>query len=187
VPSVALLCAPVDALGTGALLALGLAHAHRAPAGLLCLWGAGEHAVPAWTVPAFPGARRVLGALATHGLDAQASGRLVRLALPDDPEAALAAATRSGAVAGVPTVAVLSAPRTPALDQLLVAQDLAVVAQRADADPALGRLARQSLASLRVPAVTCPFTPGLCARALAPAGIAWGGRPAFQPAMAALT
>jgi hypothetical protein len=186
-PSVALLCPPADALAGGALLAFALARACRASAALVCLWRAGERAIPAWTVPALPGARRVLGALAAHQLDAEAGGRLVRLALPEDPEAAFAAATRAAAVAAVPAVAALAGPRTPALDQLLVAADLVVVGHRPDADPALTELACESLASLRVPAQACPMAPRARGRALAAAGIVTGaGHSAFGAALEAL-
>jgi hypothetical protein len=186
-PSVALLCSPVDALPAGALLTLALARAPNAGTGLLCLWRAGERAVPAWSAPALPGARRVLAALAAHDLDAEAGGRLVRLRLPEEPEAAFAVATRAAVVSAVPAVTALAGPRTPSLDQLLVAQDLVVVAHRPDADPALPELACQGLSSLRVPAIACPVAPGARGRALAAAGIAIAaGRPAFAPAMEAL-
>lgn len=187
VPSVALLCSPVDALAAGALLALLLARARDAGSGLLCLWRAGERSVPTWSVPALPGARRVVAALAAHDLDAEAGGRLVRLCLPEEPEAAFAVATRAAAVAAVPAVTALAGPRTPALDQLLVAQDVVVVAHRPDADRALTELACRGLTSLRVPAVACPVARGARGRTLAAAGIATpAGRPAFGPVLEAL-
>lgn len=187
-PSVALLCSPVDALATGALLALALARARNAGSGLLCLWRAGERAVPTWSAPALRGARRVVAALAAHDLEAEAGGRLVRLCLPEEPEAAFAVATRAAAVSSVPAVTALAGPRTPALDQLLLAQDLVVVVHRPDADRALAELACQGLASLRVPAVACPVAPGARGRMLAAAGIATpAAQPAFVPVMEALT
>lgn len=186
-PTIALLCSPVDALPAGALLALALARARNAGTALLALWQPGEAAVPAWSAPALRGARRVVAALAVHDLDAEAGGRLVRLCLPEEPEAAFAVATRAAAVSAVPTVTALAGPRTPALDQLLVSQDLVVVAHRPDADPALPELACQGLASLRVPCVACPVAAGAGGRALAAAGIATGAaRPAFAAAMEAL-
>ena len=153
-PSVALLCSPVDALAVGAQLTLAIGRVRAAPAGLLCLWGAGERAVPAWSAPALGGARRTVAALAAHDLGAEAGGRLVRLCLPEEPEAAFAVATRAAAVSAVPAVTALAGPRTAALDQLLTSQDLVVVAHRPDADRALAALACEGLASLRVPAVT---------------------------------
>lgn len=186
-PSVAVLCSPVDALAAGALLSLALARTHNAGSGLLCLWRAGERAVPTWSAPALRGARRVVAALAAHDLDAEAGGRLVRLCLPEEPEAAFAVATRAAAVSAVPAVTALAGPRTPALDQLLMAQDLVVVVHRPDADRALAELACEGLASLRVPAVTCPVAPRARGRTLAAAGIAGlAARPAVAPVMEAL-
>jgi hypothetical protein len=186
-PSVALLCSPPDALAAGALLALGLVRARNAGTGLLCVWRAGERAIPAWSAPALHGARRVVAALAAHDLAAEAGGRLVRLCLPDEPEAAFAVATRAAAVSAVPSVAALAGPRTPALDRLLFAQDLVVVGQRPDADPALAELACQGLTSLRVPAIACPVARGARGRTLAAAGIPTAvARPAFAPVMEAL-
>jgi hypothetical protein len=185
--SVALLCSPVDALAVGAQLALAIARAQAASAALLCLWRAGERAVPAWSAPPLRGPRRVVAALAAHGLDAEAGGRLVRLCLPEEPEAAFAVGTRAAAVSGVPAVAALAGPRTSTLDQLLVTQDLVVVAHRPDADSVLAELACAGLASLRVPVITCAVAPGARGRALAPAGVAAGAaRPAFAPAIEAL-
>ncbi|MDQ6751035.1 MAG: hypothetical protein M3Z33_09825 [Actinomycetota bacterium] len=187
-PSVALLCSPADALAAGALLALDLARTHQVGTALLCLWRAGERAVPAWSAPALRGPRRALAALTAHDLEAEAGGRLVRLRLPEEPEAAFAVATRAAAVCAIPAVSALAGPRTPALDQLLIAQDLVVVAHRPDADPALPELACRGLTSLRVPTIACPVAPGARGRAFAAAGIATpAARSVFAPAIEALT
>jgi hypothetical protein len=186
-PNVALLCPPADALAAGALLALALARARGAAAGLLCLWRAGERGVPAWTVPAFRAPRQLVAALGVHGLDAEAGGRLVRVCLPEEPEAAFALATRAASVAAVPAVVALAGPRTPALDRLLIAQDLVVVAHRPEADSALAELACQGLAELSVPSIACPVAAGLRGRALAAAGVAVGaGSALFAPALEAV-
>jgi hypothetical protein len=187
-PSVVLLCAAADALANGAALALSLARAGRASAGLLCVWRAAGQDTPPWRAPALPAARRLTSALAAHGLEAEAGGRLVRVDLPDDPEAACAAAARATAVALAPAVIAIAGPRSSALDRLLAAQDLIVIAGQPDAGPALGRLACAGVASLPVPVVSCSAAPGPHARVLATAGIATpsGLVSAFAPALEAI-
>jgi hypothetical protein len=172
VPSVALLCRPADALATGGALALALARDARARRALVATWRAGPEAVSAVRAPAVPEARRLVHALAAHGLEAEASGRLARAALPDDPEAALAAGARAAAVATAPTVLALAGPRDDVLDRLIAAQDLVVVAPGHGADEPLAALAIESVAALGVPAVACAPVGRGRGRMLAAAGVA---------------
>ena len=171
VPSVALLCRPADALATGAALALALARDARARRALVATWRAGPEAANAVRAPAVPEARRLAHALAAHGLEAEASGRLARTVLPEEPGAALAAGARAAAVAAAPTVLALAGPRGEVLDRLIAAQDLVVVAQAPGADGHLAALAIESVAALGVPAVACaPIGHGR-GRMLAAAGL----------------
>jgi len=172
VPSVALLCRPADALATGAALALALARDTRARRALVATWRAGPDAANAVRAPAVPEARRLVQALSAHGLEAEASGRLARTVLPEEPEAALAAGARAAAVAAAPTVLGLAGPRDEVLDRLIAAQDLVVVARAAGGDEQLAALAVESVAALGVPAVACaPLGRGR-GRMLATAGLA---------------
>ena len=171
VPSVALLCRPEDALPTGGALALALAREARTRRALVGVWRAGPRAAEPVRAPALAEARRLVHALAAHSLEAEASGRLARLLLPDEPEPALAAGARAAAVAAAPTVLALAGPRDPVLDRLIAAQDLAVVAQRSDGNADMVRLALESLADLGVPVVACEPPAGACARTLAAAGV----------------
>jgi hypothetical protein len=171
VPSVALLCRPEDALPTGGALALSLAREAGARRALVGVWRAGAVAADALRAPALPETRRLVHALAAHGLEAEASGRLARLVLPDEPEAALAAGARAAAVAAAPTVLALAGARDRMLDRLIAAQDLAVIAQRRDLDLAVASLAVESVAGLGVPAVACEPAAGARSRALAAAGV----------------
>jgi hypothetical protein len=172
VPSVALLCRPADALATGGALALALARDAGARRALVGTWRAGPDATNALRAPAVPEARRLVQALAAHGVEAEASGRLARAVLPDEPEAALAAGARAAAVATAPTVLALAGPRDAVLDRLLAAQDLVVVAQPSGADGRLAALALESVGTLGVPAVACAPVVGARGRMLAAAGVA---------------
>jgi hypothetical protein len=129
-----------------------------------------------------------VASLAAHGLEAEASGRLARLALPDDTAAAAAMAARAAAVAAAPTVVALAGPRSAVLDRLLAAQDLVVVATGTVGGAALAELARDSVAELGVPAVACELSAGPRARAIAAAGLAAPGvlRSALAPAVEAV-
>ena len=171
VPSVALLCRPGDALATAGALALALARDTGAGRALVACWRAGSEVAEAPRAPAWPEARRLVGALAAHGIEAEASGRLARAALPDEPEAALATGARGAAVAAAPTVLALAGPRDPVLDRLIAAQDLVVVATPADGGGRLAALALESVAALGVPAVACPPAAGPRRRVLAAAGV----------------
>ena len=187
IPSVALLCRPVDALATGGALALGLARDTRARRAVVATWRAGPEAAAAIRAPAAPEARRLVQALEAHGIDAEASGRLARVALPDEPEAALAAGARCAAVAAAPTVLALAGPRDEVLDRLIAAQDLVVVAQATGSDERLAALAVESVASLGVPTLACPVVGRGRGRMLAATGLAAprGATSALAPALEA--
>lgn len=172
VPSVALLCRPAAASWTASALALALARdagAHRAVA---ALWGTDDGFETALRAPAAPDARRLVAALRAHGLTAEASGRLARVVLPAEPEAAMAGGARAAAIAGAPTVLALAGPREPVLDRLIAAQDLTVVAGGQEDDDALLALAAESVGALGVPVVACRPAAGPRTRALTTAGLA---------------
>jgi hypothetical protein len=187
-PSVALLCAPRDALPAGAALALALARASGSSRALVCLWRARPPEAVAWRAPAPRASRQLVASLAAHGFDAQASGRLVRVTLPEDAAPAAAAAARAGAVAAAPVVVALAGPRTAALDRMLAAQDLVVVVRSPRGDAVLAELACESVAELGVRTVACKLSIGTRARVLAAAGIAAPAalRSALEPALEAV-
>jgi hypothetical protein len=172
VPSVALLCRPDDVLATGGALALALARDTRARRALVGVWRGPPGIADALRAPAVPEARRLVHALAAHGLVAEASGRLARMVLPDEPEAALAAGARAAAVAAAPTVLALAGARDPVLDRLIAAQDLVVVAPRPDVDSDLASLAVESVAALGVPVMACEPAAGARSRSMAAVGVA---------------
>jgi hypothetical protein len=138
-------------------------------------------------VGAVSAARRVGLRLEAVGLAARATGRLVRVRLPDEPAAAAAAAERTMAGASCPVAIGLAGPRDPALDDLLAA-DLIVVVQRPGADAALARAVEAGLAHLSVPITTCQIPIAGPLRALATAGIAVprGTRDSVLPALQAV-
>jgi hypothetical protein len=123
-------------------------------------------------VGAVSAARRVGLRLEAIGLAARATGRLVRVRLPDEPVAAAAAAERTMAAASCPVAIGLAGPRDPALDELLANADLVVVVQRPGADAALARAVEAGLAHLSVQVTTCQTPIAGPLRALATAGIA---------------
>jgi hypothetical protein len=171
-PAVAVLAAASDAPALGAALGLALARRRPAPVVVVCVWSAGQPALPAWRAPALPAARRLAGGLAARGYDARPAGRLavVRLAGSDDDAAA--AARRALAAAGTaPAVLVLAGPRAAAFDALLAEQDLVVVGIRSGADPVLARLAVAGLTDT-VRACACDVPAAHPARSLAAAGVA---------------
>ena len=184
-PSVGLLCPAADALADGSALVLALAREAGARRGLLSLWRADVDAIAAWRAPGFAHSRRLVAALAAHGLPGEASGRLVRLTLPDDPGLATADASRAAALAAAPSVGALAGPRSRDLDRLLSAQDLVVVATRPDADAGLALLAAQSVAELGVATIACELAPRRRARMLAAAGLTADAelRSVFAPAL----
>ena len=166
-PAVAVLAPPADAPALAAALGLALARAYRTPIAVLCVWSA--QPVRAWRAPPLPAAARMAATLTGRGHDATAAGRLVAVRLAAAPDEAAAQALRVGAAAGVaPVLFALAGPRAAAFDELLVLQDLVVVAVAPGADPALARLATAGLERT----VTCDVPPAEPGRILAAAGLA---------------
>ena len=168
-PCAALLGRPREVIAAAPALALALARGHRAPCAVACGWRVG------WSsgarLPAVGAARRLALRLDARGLPAEATGRLVRVRLPDEPAAAAAAAERTAAAAACPVVVGLAGPRETALDHLLAAQDLVALVHRPGTDAALARAAEASLAELPVAVVACQLSAAGPLRALAAAGV----------------
>ncbi|MDX6670769.1 MAG: hypothetical protein QOI91_1132 [Solirubrobacteraceae bacterium] len=135
----------------------------------VCLWP-GERR-PAARLPASGVARRTATRLAARGCEADASARLARAFLPDEPVAAAAAAQRVAAAADCPLVIGLAGARTPHLEALLTLGDAVILARRPTDSPALARLAEAGLAALRTPVFTCEAPAGAAVRAIATAGL----------------
>jgi hypothetical protein len=171
-PCVGVLAAPRHALAVGAAVALAVARPLRARRALVCAWPPGPWAQPALQGPARVGARQLRRSLAAREIEATASGKLVRVLLPEPGEQAAAVATRAMGAASAPAVLVLAGPRPESLDELLLRHDAIVVAADPDADRTLVDLAVATLAG-RHPAVSpCTLPLGAVARALAAAGLA---------------
>ena len=169
-PTAAVVGAGSEATAFGAALALLLARRHGSPSAVLCLAGTG---LPAWHVPAVPAARRGCAALRARGLPAQASGRLVVVAVGAEPSAAAVGTGRALAAAGAGSAAVLvlAGPRDPAFDALLSHVDLAVAAIPAAAPTSLAALALAGLEAAAPRAVRAPAPVAGLGRALASAGV----------------
>lgn len=167
-PSAAVLGRPGEVSAAGSALALALARRRREGCAVVCGWRVGGGDAP--RLPATGAARHLALRLDARGLAAEASGRLVRVRLPDDPGAAAAAAERA-AGASCPVVLALAGPRDETLDRVLAAQDVVVLAHAAGTDPALARAAEASLADLPVPVVACHVRAAGPSRAVAAAGL----------------
>lgn len=127
----------------GAAVANELRCRARARTALLIVWA--PSGVPAAAAPAWPAARRLAERLEAGGSSAVARGRLVRVDLPPDPEAA--AARIPELIAGdAPAVLVLAGPRPATFDQVLAAARLVVLVTDADRPPAVEELAVEELA-----------------------------------------
>jgi hypothetical protein len=162
----------VPALACAAALELVRAGGRDHAAALL--WpGAGA---PSTRVPATGPARRGAARIAARGCEADATGRLVRARLPDDPADATATVQRVVGGADCPVAVGLGGPRTPELDTLFTLADAVVLTRRPGEAPALTRLAEAGLARLQVPVVTCEARLGAPGRLLATTGLAavWG-------------
>jgi len=130
----------------------------------------GPSEVRAWTLPA---ARRLASALRARRLPAVATGRLVVVALPDEPADVLAAAERvavTAVAARAATVVVVAGPRAGALDEVLARCD-AVVVVTPPQRTAVAGLAADALAALGVPVSRATATVRAPARALGAAGL----------------
>jgi hypothetical protein len=185
-PAAAVLGAPRESALAAVALALTLSRAGRWPCGLAAFWRTGEAAT---RLPAYPAARRTAARLRAHGIDAAPSLGLVRVALPDAPAQAAAIAQRTISAAPSPAVIALAGARVPEIDALLRVQDVIVLACRRDEDPALARIAGESLSGLAASVVACQIAPGLAGRVLGMtgAGVPRGLRGSLWPAVEAAT
>lgn len=162
--------------------ALALLLRRRGPA-VVCAWGGSRHP----GAPATAAARRIAASMVARGLDARASGRLAVVVLDSSASIAAAEAARVAVAAGdAPVVVALCGPRDPAFDQLLAAQDLAVVAS-GDAPEEVVRLGVAALDATSRRAVAAPVL-GAAAAWAARTGLwaAPGARRALAGAMNAL-
>jgi hypothetical protein len=174
-PSAGTRAKPVSVAAAPSVAVCGAGAEPLACALALLLCGRGPAVVATWGAtgrrsggPATIGARRLAASMVARGLIAHAAGRLVVVVLNDEPGPAAAEAARAGAAAGdAPVVLALCAPRDGAFDELLAAQDLAVVAAR-DAPEALVRLAVAAFDAVgraAVPATVLTATSAWAARA----------------------
>ncbi len=145
---VTVVCAARDATLAGAAVGLALAERRAARCAVVLEWTAGldRRFVAA---PATRSARRAAVALASGGLAATASGRLVRVTLPA-AESAIAVATTAvlAAVPDTPTVLTVAGPRGEEADVVIAAGDAALLVTRPEADQVLVALALAELAAL---------------------------------------
>lgn len=148
-----------------------LAHGGAQVSALACWHVAGAERARA--VAALPAARRLAASLVARDLAAVASGRLVRIQLPDAERDALGALGRAEAACGsIPCVLALGGARGAGWDPVLAACDLVLV--HGD-DPELTALAVARLADAGVRAVAAPAAPSPPVRALAAAGLSLRG------------
>lgn len=168
-PAIALLCSSVDAVALGSAVALAAARRSRSSIGVAALWRPGASVGAGVTAPPVRRARRLERSLQARDLRAKAAGRLVRVELPAEPEAAIASAARAEATTDAPMVVVVAGPREAAIDRLLAEHDLLLLAASDGSDPLLD-LTHDSLARLgpRVETIAARVPP--LTRALA----AWG-------------
>lgn len=152
----------------GAAVANELRCRARARTALLIVWA--PSGVPATAAPAWPAAQRLAERLGTGESSVVARGRLVRVDLSTDPEAA--AAWIPELIAGeAPAVLVLAGPRPAAFDPVLAAARLVVLVADADRPPAVTALAAEELAhSCPEVSVMAPMS-SATARVVAGAGL----------------
>jgi hypothetical protein len=133
-------------------------------------------------------ARQLALRLDARGIAADATGRLVRVRLPEEPAAAAAAAERALGAATCPVVVALAGPRDPALDRLLATTDAVVVVHSAGADPALAGAVEAALAATPAQVVRCHVSTAGPIRAMTAAGlfVPPGMRQALLPALEAV-
>jgi hypothetical protein len=170
-PCVGVLASARHAHAVAATVALALGRSSRAHYSLLCTWPTPNSARPTLAVPAHPGARRLRRNLDARGVEATAAGRLVRVALPAEPERAVATAERVVGTAAAPAVVAIAGPRPDALDDFLLRQDAIVVAADSDADNSVVDLAVTALANRHPTVASCAVPLGPVSRVLASAGV----------------
>ncbi|MGI8593181.1 MAG: hypothetical protein ACR2ML_02255 [Solirubrobacteraceae bacterium] len=179
-PAIAVLCSPVDAVAVGSTVALAAARRARSSIGVAALWRPGTSAMFGVTAPPVRRARRLVKSLQARDLRASAAGRLVRVELPAEPEAAIASAARAEVTTDAPMVVVVAGPREAAIDRLLTEHDLLLLAVGDESDP-LVDLAHDSLAQLGPRVATIPAAVPPLTRALAVWGLGPGkGLPAIE-------
>jgi hypothetical protein len=159
-PTVALLCAPRDALPVGGALALAVSGGRGVA--VVGLWTGGLGVNARRAAPALPAARRLATSLAARATVARATGRLVVVDLPGGEADAVSSWDRVRAAAEAPCVLVLAAARGELLDGLLAAQDLVVVAAagRRGREEPLVRLAAVAARRMGARVATCPVPEG---------------------------
>jgi hypothetical protein len=179
--ALAVLCAPQAAALAGAAVALAALARGDEDVAVVCRWTGADAAAPGGA-PATAAARRLAARLAGRDLGAAAHGRLVSVALPADPRAAVAAAGHTGAAAGgAPVVVVVAGARSADLDPLLAAQDRVIVVPEPGAPEGLEAMAVADAA--RVGRATGLLRLGAAtpARAMVTAG--WALPPALRAAV----
>jgi hypothetical protein len=167
--AVGVLAHAADAPVVGA--AVGLVLGRGAAATVVCVHAPGQAVLAATArAPARPRAARLAASLQARDLSAEARGRLVLVALPDDPATAAAAAARALAACGELPSVFATAARHGDLDALLRARQGILVALPATADATLADLALAGAAAL-APSAGVPLAIGPLQRALALAGL----------------
>jgi len=175
-PSVAVLAPAPDAPWLGAAVGIGVARAWGAPCALVCTWSAERTQPQGWAAPPPRPGRRLAARLAARGIEAQAGGRIVRVALCGDEVVAAAEATRAlGAATDTPCVLAVGGPRGDALEALVSEQHHAMVFTRPDAPAGLAEIARAGLRALPADRVSSHVVAGGAAgRMLALRGLSIG-------------
>lgn len=135
---VALLATPRDAATLGSAVALTIASGSGSAIAIVALWGARDLPEP---LGALPGALRAARRLQLCGLQVSASGRLVRVVLPQEPADACAMARIALAERDLPLVLVLAHARAHHHDALLGEADAVLLAVNAAMPPGLRELA----------------------------------------------
>jgi hypothetical protein len=188
---------PSEGPPLAAALAGALRARERAPAALVCVWGASapDASAPDASAPGASaslwsagGARRLAARLAARDLAVRAAGRLIWLSLPEDAAEAAAVLGRLLGWLDAPIVTVLAGPRSAEHDALVADHDL-VVAVRPAAGGALSEGGAEALTALALEgldgwSLACDPLPAGPARWRARAGLARLAR--AHPAVAAL-
>lgn len=173
----AVLGSEVTAPPVATLLAGELRLRRRAGCALVGEWRAGGAPAPDEEVRgavavAGRAARALAARLEGRGLPSvAASGRLVRVSLPAEPEAAAGAWERACAAAGCAAVLAVAGARPAAFGDLLDGQDLVALVL----DPAAGELAslaQAGLVGVRAPVIACRPVPAGVARLAAASSVA---------------
>lgn len=161
---IAVLGSPAAVPPLAAAVALACRARARVPSALVALWralgGDDDAVLPGPSGPALPSAAGLAARLSRRGLPATARGRLAWLVLPPECDAAVPMLRHAEAAAGdVPVVLAVARPRDAAVDDVLAARDLLVVA--APPDSPLAAVAAADVRDLQVPVrPLAPLPPG---------------------------